>query len=60
VWRRKHRVDDLKNRLLVDPHSPAQYRANGTVRNVPAFFSAFQVKPGDKMYLPPNERVKIW
>jgi len=60
VWRRKHRVDDLKNRLLVDPHSPAEYRANGTARNVPAFFAAFQVKPGDKMYLPPGERVKIW
>ena len=60
VWRRKHRVDDLKNRLLVDPHSPAEYRVNGTVRNVPAFFSAFRVKPGDKMYLPPDQRVKIW
>ena len=60
VWRRKYRVDDLKNRLLIDPHSPAEYRANGTVRNMPAFFSAFQVKPGDKMYLPPNQRVKIW
>ena len=60
VWRRKHRIDDLKNRLLVDPHSPAEYRVNGTVRNVPAFFSAFQIKPEDKMYLPPNQRVKIW
>ena len=60
VWRRKYRVDDLKNRLLIDPHSPAEFRANGTVRNVPAFFLAFEVKPGDKMYLPPEERVKIW
>ncbi|MGA2035041.1 MAG: M13-type metalloendopeptidase [Thermoguttaceae bacterium] len=60
VWRRKHRVDDLKTRLLIDPHSPAEYRVNGTVRNLPAFYSAFGVKPGDKMYLPPNERVKIW
>jgi putative endopeptidase len=60
AWRRKHRVDDLKNRLLVDPHSPAEFRANGTVRNVPAFFAAFGVKPGDKMYRPPGERVKIW
>ncbi len=60
VWRRKHRVDDLKNRLLVDPHSPAEFRVNGAVRDVPAFFSAFQVKPGDKMYLPPDRRVKIW
>jgi predicted metalloendopeptidase len=60
VWRRKCRVDDLKNRLLIDPHSPSEYRVNGAVLNVPAFFSAFQVKPGDKMYLPPNQRVKIW
>ncbi len=60
VWRRKHRDDDLKNRLLIDPHSPAEYRVNGTVRNVPGFFSAFKVKEGDKMYLPPERRVKIW
>jgi putative endopeptidase len=60
VWRRKYRVDELKNRLLTDPHPPSQYRANGTARNVPAFFSAFQVQPGDKMYLPPEQRVKIW
>ena len=57
---RKYRVNNLKNRLLIDPHSPAEYRVNGAVRNVPAFFFAFQVKPGDKMYLPPNQRVKIW
>jgi len=50
----------LKNRLLTDPHSPAEYRVNGTVRNVPAFYSAFGVKEGDKMYLPPENRVKIW
>ena len=60
VWRRKHREADLKNRLVVDPHSPAEYRVNGTVRDVPAFYSAFDVKEGDKMYLPPEKRVKIW
>jgi len=60
VWRRKHREADLKNRLVTDPHSPAEYRVNGTVRNVPAFYSAFGVKGGDKMYLPPDKRVKIW
>jgi predicted metalloendopeptidase len=60
VWRRKYRADDLKNRLLIDPHSPAEFRANGTVRNVPAFYAAFGVKPSDKMYLPPDRRVKIW
>ncbi|MGA2255537.1 MAG: M13-type metalloendopeptidase [Thermoguttaceae bacterium] len=60
VWRRKHREADLKNRLVTDPHSPAEYRVNGTVRDVPAFYSAFGVKEGDKMYLPPEKRVKIW
>jgi predicted metalloendopeptidase len=60
VWRCKYRDDDLKNRLLVDPHSPAEFRANGTPRNVDGFYSAFGVKEGDKMYVPPAERVKIW
>ncbi|MCE5268821.1 MAG: hypothetical protein LLG00_13150 [Planctomycetaceae bacterium] len=60
VWRCKYRDDDLKNRVATDPHSPAEYRANGTPRNVPGFYSAFGVKPGDKMYLPPEKRVKIW
>ena len=60
VWRRKHREADLKNRLLVDPHAPAEYRVNGIVRNVPAFYAAFGVKKGDKLYLPPEKRVKIW
>ena len=60
VWRCKYRDEDLKNRLTVDPHSPAEYRANGTPRNVEGFYSAFDVKEGDKMYLPPGQRVKIW
>ena len=60
IWRRKHREADLKNRLLTDPHSPAEYRVNGTVRNVPAFYAAFGVKEGDKLYLPPEKRVQIW
>ncbi len=60
VWARKHREADLKNRLVIDPHSPAEYRVNGTVRNVPAFYTAFGVKEGDKMYLPPEKRVRIW
>lgn len=60
VWRCKYRDDDLKNRLITDPHSPAEFRANGTPRNVEGFYSAFGVRPGDKMYLPPEKRVKIW
>ena len=50
----------LIKEIVTDPHSPAEYRVNGTVRNVPEFYSAFGVKPGDKMYLPPEQRVKIW
>jgi predicted metalloendopeptidase len=60
VWRCKYRDDELKNRLVVDPHSPAECRTNGTPRNVDGFYSAFDVKEGDKMYLPPKARVKIW
>jgi predicted metalloendopeptidase len=46
--------------VKTDPHSPGQYRANGTLRNQPGFYEAFGVKQGDKMYLAPNERVIIW
>jgi putative endopeptidase len=60
VWRCMYREEELKNRLTVDPHSPAEFRANGTPRNIEGFYSAFGVKEGDKMYLPPKRRVKIW
>ena len=53
--------DDEQRRLLVsDPHSPAQYRVNGPVRNIDAWYAAFQVKPTDPMYLAPDQRVRIW
>jgi putative endopeptidase len=60
IWRSKYREDERKIRLATDPHSPAEFRANGTVRNVEAFYEAFGVKPGDRMFLPPAERVRIW
>lgn len=60
VWRRKYRHEELLNRLKTDPHSPSEYRCNGVVRNIDAFYEAFDVKPGDGMYLPPEERVSIW
>ncbi|WP_115719961.1 M13 family metallopeptidase [Gallaecimonas mangrovi] len=60
VWRRNYREAELRKRLNTDPHSPSQYRANGTVENVPAFYKAFDVKEGDKMYVAPDKRVKIW
>jgi len=60
VWRSKARPEETKRRLTIDPHSPPKFRANGAAVNVPAFYEAFDVKEGDGMYLPPEERVKIW
>ncbi|MDH3374560.1 MAG: peptidase M13 [Gammaproteobacteria bacterium] len=60
VWRAKIRDEELRRRIATDPHSPPNYRANGAVRNVPEFYAAFDVQEGDALYLPPEERVKIW
>ena len=60
VWRVKMREQAQIVQVKTDPHSPGQYRANGTLMNQPAFYEAFGVKEGDKMYLPPKERVSIW
>ncbi len=60
VWRIKHREAELMRRLATDPHSPGEFRCNGVVRNLEEFYQAFGVKPGDKLYLPPEERVRIW
>lgn len=60
VWKNKARDEFVRNQVLSDPHSPADYRVNGTVVNIPAFYEAFDVKPGDDLYLPPEERVTIW
>ena len=60
VWRRKYRDEELRRRIAIDPHSPAEYRTNGIVRNVPEFYEAFDVQETDALYLPPEERVKIW
>ena len=59
-WARKYRDDELRKRLLTDPHSPSEYRTNAVVMNVDEFHEAFATKPGDKMYRPPEERVRIW
>jgi predicted metalloendopeptidase len=59
-WRSKTREAQAIVYLKSDPHSPERFRANGTVRNQPGFYSAFGVKPGDKMYLPPKDRVTMW
>ncbi len=60
VWRRKGREEYLRNMLTTDPHSPSEYRVIGIVSNIPEFYDAFNVKPGDKMYIAPENRVKIW
>ncbi|OFA05882.1 M13 family metallopeptidase [Duganella sp. HH101] len=60
VWRSKIRDAQQIVYLKSDPHSPDQFRANGTVRNQPGFYNAFGVKPGDKMYLAPKDRVNMW
>jgi predicted metalloendopeptidase len=60
VWRGKYREQEQINRIKTDPHAPGMYRANGTVVNQPAFYQAFGVKPGDKMYVDPKDRIIIW
>ncbi len=60
VWRSKIRDDALRQQVVSDPHSPAYYRVNGTIRNQDGWYSAFDVKPGDKLYVAPEDRVRIW
>tara|TARA_R110002073_G_scaffold139020_4_gene288888 strand:+ start:8653 stop:10752 length:2100 start_codon:yes stop_codon:yes gene_type:complete len=60
VWRSKMTDDTLVSRLRADPHSPAQYRVNGVVRNIDAWYDAFGVTEEDDLYLPPEQRVSIW
>ena len=60
VWRTVIRDQALRNQVLTDPHSPAIYRVNGVVRNVDAWYTAFGVKEGDALFLPPEKRVRIW
>jgi putative endopeptidase len=60
VWRAKGRDEEVVRRLATDPHSPDEFRCNGVVRNLPQFYEAFDVSPGDALYLPPEDRVRIW
>lgn len=59
-WLDKSNEETLRNQVGTDPHSPDQFRVNGVVRNMPEFYTAFQVKPTDSLYLAPDKRVKIW
>ncbi|WP_120716729.1 M13 family metallopeptidase [Tsuneonella amylolytica] len=60
VWRSQQREDSARQRLRTDPHSPEEYRTNGAVRQMDAWYKAFNVTPDDALYLPPEQRVKIW
>jgi predicted metalloendopeptidase len=60
IWRGKIREPQQIVYLKSDPHSPNEFRANGSLRNMMPFYEAFGVKVGDKMYLPPEKRVSIW
>nr|HEX4313848.1 M13 family metallopeptidase [Kofleriaceae bacterium] len=59
VWRRKFRDQELANRLVTDPHSPSEYRT-ATVRNIDAWYEAYKPQASDKLFLSPDQRVKIW
>lgn len=59
-WLDKTREEALRNQIATDPHSPAKFRVNGVVRNIPEFYTAFNIQPTDSLYLAPEKRVKIW
>jgi putative endopeptidase len=60
IWRINYRDEALRQRVMVGPHSPNMYRVNGVMVNMPEFYEAFEVQPGDGLYVAPEDRVKIW
>ena len=60
AWRKKSREEAMRMQVNTDPHSPALFRVNGVVRNIPEFYEAFDIKEGSALYLAPEKRVKIW
>ncbi|WP_460969915.1 M13 family metallopeptidase [Spirosoma migulaei] len=60
VWRRNILPETQAQQILVDPHAPTQYRCNGPLSNIDAWYKAFNVQPGDKMYKAPDQRIKVW
>jgi putative endopeptidase len=60
VWQVKARTETVLQRLATDPHSPNEFRCNQIVRNLPAFYDAFGVTESDRLWLDPEQRVKIW
>jgi len=59
IWRRNYREENLRQRLITDPHSPSEQRA-AIVRNLDPWYPAFKVEPGQTLYLTPEERVRVW
>jgi putative endopeptidase len=60
VWRAKAREDSLRSQVTTDPHSPGRFRVLGPLRNVDAWYQAFGITPGNSMYIPPEQRARIW
>lgn len=60
IWRTMMREETMRNRIKTDPHAPGMYRAVAPLQNIDAFYEAFDIKEGDKMYKKPEDRVKIW
>jgi predicted metalloendopeptidase len=60
IWRSKYREAEARRRILADPHAPPKFRVNIPVSNIDAFYEAFDVGQGDRMYRPPADRVRIW
>jgi putative endopeptidase len=60
IWRVKMKEEAMRNRVATDPHAPGHFRALGALSNMPEFYEAYGLKEGDKMYLAPEKRVKIW
>lgn len=60
VWRANTRPEELAQRVVTDPHSPSELRCNGPLSNMPEFYAAFGIKPGDKMWRPDSLRARVW
>ena len=60
AWRNKTRDDTIRKQVATDPHSPARFRVLGPLPNIDAWYDAFGVKPGDTMYIPSEQRARIW
>jgi putative endopeptidase len=60
AWRGKARDDAVRRQVVSDPHSPRQFRVNGVMRNIDAWYEAFKVTPDEKLFVEPNARVRIW